>query len=96
MQRVISISSLIGAMVGAIAFAEHDIYIPSLICTGWMAIWLLCQKKKRPRAATRGKTRKNVCQTQILDFYRTTTTIDTQSKIWTPMGKAVAPMHFEE
>lgn len=96
MQRIMSIGSLIGATVGAIWCAENGFYIASLICTGWMSFWLFCQVKGKPRRAGRGVKKKNVCKTKFFVFNDSTVTFGTQTRIKTPAGAVLMPVHYEE
>ena len=96
MKKNLSITSFIAATIGAAYFSENLIVLPAIGCIVYMVLWGYAQTKAKPRAATPGKRGKTVCQTKILNFYDSTVTVKTQSKAWTPVGKALTPIHFVE
>lgn len=96
MKKTISICSIIGATVTAIVCADIGLYLVSIISTAYMAFWLYCQgvTKKKPRAATQGNNEKT--KSKIVNFYDSTVTIGTQTKVRTPAGKILMPVNYEE
>jgi len=91
---VVLASALIAGLAGA-GFVENGMIWPFFGCLGYMVFVLLANTKikKKPRAATRGREK---AETNFLNFYSTTTTIRTQAKTWTPAGKMIIPVHYEE
>ena len=105
MKKIIILSTAIIAGLLTAAFAENGLWWPAIGCIGWnifllIVNWnnfaLMATIKKKPGAATPGKRGKTVCQTTILNLDDSTVTVKTQSKAWTPVGKALTPIHFVE
>lgn len=96
MRKALSICSIIGATATAIVTADVGLYLVSIIATAYMACWLYCQgvTKKKPRAATQGNNERT--KSKIVNFYDSTVTIGTQTKVWTPAGKILMPVNYEE
>lgn len=92
-RRLIIISVIAAAFAGA-GFAENGLWLPAIGCVAWVLLVAFANGRKKPRAATRS--RENRSATKILDFYDTTVTIKTQTKTWTPAGKALTVMHISE
>ena len=93
MKKIIILATAVAAGLLTAAFAENGMWLPALIGIGWNVFLLIANARKMPRAATRS-TRK--VETKILDFYSTTVTFGTQTKVWTPAGKVLMPIHYEE
>lgn len=94
MRRKIIILSVFAAAFASAAFTERGLWLPTLGCIGWELLVLYASTRKKPRAATRSN--ENRSSTKILDFYSTSTTIRTQAKTWTPAGKILIPVNYEE
>ena len=93
MKRSIILLSTTAAGFISAGLADKGIWIPSMLCLIWPVLVLIGNVMKKPRAATRGKSK---VETQILDFYSTTATIRAQAKTWTPAGKMLMPVNYEE
>ena len=93
MKKIIILATAIIAGLLTAAFAENGMWLPALIGIGWNVFLLIANAKKMPRAATRGREK---AETNFFNFYSTTTTIRTQAKTWTPAGKMIIPVHYEE
>ena len=93
MRKGLITASVLVAAFAISALADRGLYLGALGCIGWIGFVAYANLRK-PRAATRGSEKKSA--TKILNFYDTTSTIRTQTKVWTPAGKAVIPMHYEE
>lgn len=94
MRKKLVIASVIGAAFAGAGFTENGLWLPAIGCVAWVLLVTFANGRKKPRAATRS--RDYGAQTKIINFYDTTTTIKTQTKVWTPAGKAVIPMHISE
>ena len=96
-KSIILVSTTVAGFVSC-ALAEKGQFLPAILIMIYPLFVLAANTvlKNKPRAATRGKRGKTSYQTKILNFYDTTTTINTQSKAWTPAGKILTPVHFEE
>ena len=94
MRKGLIIISVIAAAFAGAGFAENGLWLPAIGCVAWVLLVTFANKKKKPRAATRS--RDYGTQTKIINFYDSTTTIRTQTKTWTPAGKALTVMHISE
>ena len=93
-KSIILISTTVAGFVSA-GLADQGLFIPAMLVMVY-PLWVLAANtilKGKPRAATRGKSK---VETQLLDFYSTSSTIRTQAKTWTPAGKMLMPVNYEE
>lgn len=95
-QILILTSVLIAGLIGC-GFVLNGQWLPFLGCFSYLmfVLWVNTRTKKKPRAATQGNDEKDR-KTKIINFYSSTVQFGTQTKVWTPAGKAVIPVHYEE
>lgn len=103
-QAIILTTVLIAGLVGS-GFVLNEMWLPFFICLGYVSLVLWANTKGKAPCGNTGPDQvssesiqrsEEGSHSQIINFYDNTVRFGTQTKVWTPAGKAVIPMHYEE
>ena len=93
-KSIILVSTTVAGFVSC-GLAEKGQFLPAILIMIYPLFVLAANTvlKKMPRAATQGREK---VETKLLNFYSTTVTFGTQTKMRTPAGKMLMPVNYEE